>query len=323
MSKVPITPEMLNLISAIDIFKGMWPYHPAVISGALGPIRMNVMAQTIGAALRFEGMNADDNNIYQFLTSSLTSIGGNIHEDAIKGLVFTLDNLNVNSTEFLFFPDAVRKIHKHLMQFSSLNYPDFTIDEDLEDLLTWTRNQLSGDVIHPLLIIGIFMVVFLSIDPYQVGQIRLAHCLGLLLFDLAGYGFVFYGALVSFFEKDKDAYTNALLATQESLSHDAPHYTPWLVFFLRSLKDLTMELRKTLEEQLFESKGTKGLSERIVTLLHVHNNLSISQFAVLTGVNRNTLKKKLATLCEDNIIQAQGVGKSTRYICALMHQSDA
>ncbi len=56
----------------------------------------------------------------------------------------------------------------------------------MEELLYWTRNSLAEKQLHPLLAIGIFVVQFLAIHPFQDGNGRLSRVLTTLLLLKSG-----------------------------------------------------------------------------------------------------------------------------------------
>jgi Fic family protein len=59
--------------------------------------------------------------------------------------------------------------------------------------------------VHPLLLIGLWVVVFLEIHPFQDGNGRLSRVLTTLLLLQAGYAYVPYSSLESVVEQSKEA----------------------------------------------------------------------------------------------------------------------
>ena len=77
------------------------------------------------------------------------------------------------------------------------------------DLIAWYDEALVGGL-HPLLAIGVFVVVLLAIHPFQDGNGRLSRVLTTLLLLRAGYAFVPYSSLESVIEQSKEGYYLAL-----------------------------------------------------------------------------------------------------------------
>ena len=86
----------------------------------------------------------------------------------------------------------------------------FETPAQMEALIAWTRNAIAEDELHPLIIIGVFVVVFLAIHPFQDGNGRLSRILTTLHLLHAGYEYVPYASLESVIEKTKDDYYRAL-----------------------------------------------------------------------------------------------------------------
>ena len=92
----------------------------------------------------------------------------------------------------------------------------------METLVEWIRNAIEADELHPLLIIGAFVVVFLAIHPFQDGNGRLSRIVTTLLLLRANYAYVPYASLESVIEQSKEDYYRALRRTQATLRSDAP-----------------------------------------------------------------------------------------------------
>ncbi|MGL9731480.1 MAG: Fic family protein [Wolbachia sp.] len=84
--------------------------------------------------------------------------------------------------------------------------------------------------------IGIFIVTFLAIHPFQDGNGRLSRILATFLLIKLGYAYVPYSSLESIIESNKESYYLALRRTQQSLKTGNYDFNPWLMFFLRSLQ---------------------------------------------------------------------------------------
>ena len=65
----------------------------------------------------------------------------------------------------------------------------------MKELLDWFNESIGEETHHPLILIGIFIVVFLAIHPFQDGDGRLSRVLTTLLLLRAGYGYVPYSSM--------------------------------------------------------------------------------------------------------------------------------
>jgi hypothetical protein len=73
------------------------------------------------------------------------------------------------------------------------------------DLVDWFNRSVEEESHHPLILIGIFIVVFLAIDPFKDGNGRLSRVLISLLLLRAGYGYVPYSSMEGVIEQNKDS----------------------------------------------------------------------------------------------------------------------
>jgi Fic family protein len=110
----------------------------------------------------------------------------------------------------------------------------------MEELVVFVNEAFDTKRLHPLLVVGIFTIVFLEIHPFQDGNGRLSRILTTLLLLRAGYAYVPYISLESVIEQSKEGYYLALRQTQGTIRTDAPNWQPWIIFFLRALQQQTI-----------------------------------------------------------------------------------
>ncbi|MFZ0789321.1 MAG: Fic family protein [Chromatiaceae bacterium] len=104
------------------------------------------------------------------------------------------------------------------------------------ELVSWFDQVTQEDGLHPLIAVGIFVVVFLEIHPFQDGNGRPSRVLTTWLLLRAGYAYVPYSSLESVIEQSKEGHYLALRRTQSTLRTNALDWTPWLTFFLKTLQ---------------------------------------------------------------------------------------
>ncbi|MCF6180056.1 MAG: Fic family protein, partial [Geopsychrobacter sp.] len=192
----------------------------------------------------------------------------------------------------------------------------FDTPREMEELVAWTVKAINEEVLHPLLIIAVFVVTFLAIHPFQDGNGRLSRVLTTLLLLRAGYDYVPYASLESVIEENKDLYYKALRRTQTTLKGDEPDWEPWVGFFLRCLKKQKNNLAERLDRDQVASDDDAELPEislKILALLRTHNRQNIVQITEATGANRNTIKLRLRELVGAGKIRRHGKARATWY----------
>ena len=179
----------------------------------------------------------------------------------------------------------------------------------MTELVNWFVEERGGGHLHPLLLIGIWVVVFLEIHPFQDGNDRLSRVLTTLLLLQSGYAYVPYSALDSVSEQSKEAYYLALRQTQGSIRTDAPNWQPWLQFFLRAMAEQARRLNRKIEREKLVLAALPELLLQIVEFAREHGRVTMADAIRLTGSNRNTLKQHFRALVERGSLAQQGGGR--------------
>jgi Fic family protein len=157
-------------------------------------------------------------------------------------------------------------------------------------LVDWFDQAQQGEL-HPLIAIGIFVVVFLEIHPFQDGNGRLSRVLTTLLLLRAGYAYVPCSSLESVIEQSKEGYYLALRGTQATIRTDTPDWAPWLTFFLKALQRQMRRLRKAIERERLLLAKLPDLAIQILDHARDHGRIttteSTSPIELLVGVRRS------------------------------------
>lgn len=341
ISKIEITPEILKLVAEIDEFKGAWQ-----LFGNLAPERLQMLKkiatiESIGSSTRIEGAKLSDREVEQLLSKLDTRSFCSRDEQEIAGYAYVCEEVFQNFETMPFTENIIKQFHIWLLQFSYKDqrhmgeYKKFpnhveAFDESgkslgiifetaspfetviqMQELIYWTSQQLEVKSSHSLLVIGIFIVTFLAIHPFQDGNGRLSRILTTFLLLKLGYTYVPYSSLESVIESNKESYYLALRRTQQSLKTGS---YPWLMFFLRSLQKQKFHLEQKVSHEKVLNLYLPPLSAKILVLLSKHGRLTIKDLENITKANRNTLKKHVSNLVKSNYITQHGKGKATWYV---------
>lgn len=210
-----------------------------------------------------------------------------------------------NITDFAsaaFTEEEIKALYETVFHAPAL-LKDGEVATQLRELVTWTSAQLETKTLHPLFVIGIFAAIFLGISPFQTGNTRLSNALTTGLLLKSGYGVA----------EIENTNAEVLVQTLASLQTTQPNFHPWLLTFLRSLRQQKLDW----EQRLFpEDEEMSPLSAHILTLLKTHERLAIREVEALTKANRNTLKKHLQALTNKTHIVKHGAGRATWYTAA-------
>jgi Fic family protein len=338
-----IEPEYLKHIADLDAFQASWDARHALTPERLSALRHVATIESIGSSTRIEGSRLSDAEVEQVLGRLEQQSFETRDEQEIAGYADAMDTIFTNYAEIPFTENYLKQLHKILLNYSekdtrhrgkykTLNNnveafdPDgkslgvvfktttpFDTPREMEALVRWTRESLDDKSLHPILVIGVFNVVFLAIHPFQDGNGRLSRVLATLLLLRSGYHYVPYSSLESIIERSKDRYYLALRRTQGTLEREDPDWQPWLTFFLRSLA----AQKKHLDTKLTASQGWDALpldSIAILNYLSIHDRLTVSEAETLTKTPRSTLKLRLKHLSDQGLIKRHGKARGTWYV---------
>ncbi len=338
-----ITPETLSLIARIDEFKGAWRAMGTLAPERLSALRRVATIESIGSSTRIEGSKLTDREVDKLLSNLAIQSFETRDEQEVAGYAELMDLVYSSWQDIPFNENHVKQLHhillrhsekdsRHRGQYKTNSNSVAAFDEDgvqigivfetaspfdtprlMGELLTWVNDERDKALLHPLLIIAIFVVVFLEIHPFQDGNGRLSRILTTLLLIQAGYTYVPYSSLESVIELNKEAYYLALRQTQGSIRSDAPNWQPWLAFFLRSMAEQVRRLKKKVERERIVLATLPDLSLQIVEFTREHGRITIGDAIKLTGVSRNTLKQHFRQLVERGHLNQQGSGRGVWY----------
>ena|SRR3990167_3378431 len=343
IDKLIITPEMLNLIAEIDEFKGAWQLFGRLKPERLQELKKVATIESIGSSTRIEGVKLSNSEIEQLLTHAKKYSFISRDEQEVAGYARVCEEIYTSFENIPFTENTIKQLHSWLLQFSEKDqrhrgeYKKFSNNVEafdssgkslgvvfettspfdtpfrMEELVNWTREQLESKELHPLLITGIFVVVFLAIHPFQDGNGRLSRLLITLLLLKSGYLYISYSSFESVIERSKESYYLALHKTQQTLKTKLPDFTPWLLFFLRALQKQKQHLVQKIELERRVYFQLSSLSIQVLSLINQHGNLKISELESMTKANRNTLKKTVSYLVDSKYIVQHGKGRATWY----------
>jgi Fic family protein len=342
-STLEITPDLLALIAEIDEFKGAWRALGTLAPDRLSSLRRVATIESIGSSTRIEGSRLSDREVERLLSNLAIKSFASRDEQEVAGYAEAMELVFRSWEDISVTENHLRQLHRDLLVYSEKDAwhrggyktsPNNVIAFDHEgnpigvvfatatpfdtprlmvELVDWLTRTSADRRLHPLLVIGVFVVVFLAIHPFQDGNGRLSRILTTLLLLRASYAYVPYSSLESVIEQNKEDYYGALRQTQATLRGDSPDWGPWLMFFLRALREQARRLARKVEREKLVLSHLPELSLRIVEHAREHGRVSVGDMIRLTGVSRNTLKEHFRQLVEKQHLTRHGAGRSVWY----------
>jgi Fic family protein len=168
-------------------------------------------------------------------------------------------------------------------------------------------------LLHPLLIVAVFIVVFLAIHPFQDGNGPPSRVLTTLLLLQAGYAYVPYSSLESVIENSKEAYYLALRQKQTTVRTDAPNWQPWLLFFMLALQQQGRRMAVKVEREKNALAALPELAVKILDYVRDQGRVTTRDIVREFGASPNALKTTFTSLVDKGLLLRHGGGRSTWY----------
>ena len=338
-----ITPEILRLIGGIDEFKGVWRALGMLAPDRLSALRRVATIESIGSSTRIEGSKLSDREVERLLSNLQIKSFTTRDEQEVAGYAEVMELVFSSWQDITFTENHIRQLHRDLLGYSEKDErhrgsyktspnsvaafdengkqlgvvfetaTPFDTPRLMTELVAWFNEERATGRLHALLLIGLWVVVFLEIHPFQDGNGRLSRVLTTLLLLQAGYAYVPYSSLESAIEQSKEAYYLALRQTQGTVRTGAPDWQPWLVFFLRALAEQVRRLSIKVEREKLVLAALPELSLHIVEFAREHGRVTMGDAIRLTGGNRNTLKQHFRVLVERGHLSLRGGGRGVWY----------
>jgi Fic family protein len=338
-----ISPEILTLIAEIDEFKGAWRALGALAPERLSALRRVATIESIGSSTRIEGSKLSDREVEHLLSHLEIKSLSSRDEQEVAGYAEVMEMSFAAWQDITITENHIKQLHRDLLKYSEKDahhrgdykkasnsvaafdengkqigivfetVTPFDTPRLMTELVDWFNRAQADRHLHALLTISVLVVVFLAIHPFQDGNGRLSRVLTTLVLLQAGYAYVPYSSLESAIEKSKDAYYLALRQTQGTLRSESPDWQPWILFFLRALRQQMKRLAAKVEREKIVLSKLPELSVDILDYARQHGRVSIGEMVKLTGVSRNTLKQHFRTLVEKGHLVLHGGGRSAWY----------
>ena len=340
---IVITPDLLNLLSEVDEFKGAWR-----ALGTLAPERLNALRhvatiESIGSSTRIEGSKLTDREVEKLLSKIEIKKFDSRDEQEVAGYAETMETVFHSFDDIPITENHLKQLHRDLLRYSQKDerhrgeykkLPNNVVAFDADgkmvgvvfetatpfdtprrmtELVEWLKDARELGRLHPLLIVAVFIVTFLEIHPFQDGNGRLSRILTTLLLLQAGYIYVPYSSLESVIEQSKDNYYLALRQTQQSLHTEMPNWQPWLLFFMRALQQQKRRLAAKVEREKGSLASLSELAIKVLDYVRDHGRVTTRDMVREFGASPNTLKTTFGSLVKKGLLVRHGGGRSIWY----------
>lgn len=341
LKNIRFSSDILKLIGDIDEFKGAWKAYGNLAPERLTALKRVATIESVASSTRIEGSTLSDQEVAQVLNNLSTQSFKSRDEQEVAGYGFVMEEIFRSWEHMELTENLIKQLHGDLMRFSEKDTKHrgeykklennvaafengrmvgivfetasaFQTPFLMQELLDWYRLEIEQKNHHPLIIIAVFLATFLLIHPFQDGNGRLSRSLTTLMLMRSGYVYTPYSSLENVIEETKQTYYAALRLTQKTIPTESPQWEPWVLYFLRALKQQMRRLEKKIaNEHLLQT--IPELSVRILEVVKSLGNAKISDIEKLTQAHRSTIRIHINKLVEDGHLDRHGQRKGTYY----------
>ena len=345
INNIHITPDMLKKISEIDSFKTTWNGGLVRLRPEqLKSMRRIATIESVGSSNRIEGNQMSDTQIETLLRNiNKTSFKSRDEEEA-AGYADLINTIFDDYATIPFTENYIKQLHKILLRYSgkvlrhrgeykkdSNRVAAFDANGDeigsifetatpfdtprlMAELVDRTRRNLADRYLHPIIVIGVFIVHFLAIHPFTDGNGRMSRALTVLLMLQHGYSYMPYASMESIIEASKSSYYLALRGTQKGIWADNVDYEPWLTFFVNSLFKQKQHLESKIAAAMAANDAKlSATATAILDLFETQARWTAADIARTLDKNLETVKKSVQSLVKRGILKKLGSTKSAWY----------
>ena len=329
-------------ITQIDELKGQWIGGIHLSPQVLGRLKQSVLITSTGASTRIEGAHLSDEDVEKLMRGISVQKFTDRDKQEVRGYYELLQKVFDVWKHIRFSESTIKHFHQELLKYvekdkrhrgeykkteNKVHMVDsegksigilfnttaaYLTPKEMQELVEWTQQAFQTKKLHPLLVIGNFLVEFLMIHPFQDGNGRLSRILTNLLLLQQGYLYAPYVSHEKLVEDNKPDYYIALRNSQKTLKTKNENVVPWLDFFLsivrEQAKGAVSLLTKEAVEKLFSPK-----QKLVMEYFQNVDEATPGELSKKLKIARPTVSQILSRLMRFKKIERIGLGRSTRY----------
>lgn len=331
--------EIWQKIAQIDELKGRWVGSTRLHPQTLGRLKKSVLVTSTGSSTRIEGAKLTDEQIEKLLHGIDIQKLDDRDSQEVAGYYELLSRVFESWETLKISEGLIKFFHKELLKYTDKDRlhrgeykrgenkvqmvnsagesvgvlfdttPAYLTPTQMHELIEWVR---TGQAYHPLLTVGVFVVVFLAIHPFTDGNGRLSRILTNLLLLRAGYVYIPYVSHEKLIEDNKPDYYLALRASQKTLKTKNPSVVEWLEFFINIVHKQTV-MAIDLLEKADPLLHLSPIQAKAWEYIKVNAEVSPRELANELDIPRPTINQVANRLLGMKLIMRIGMGRSVRY----------
>jgi len=331
-----LIPEIVKKLTIINEFKGEQRLFIEAHKDELKELFELAKIQSTEASNRIEGIFTVDDRLKNLVQQKTTP--RNRDESEIAGYRDVLNTIH-ESYDFIpvnvnFFLQLHRDLYKYIgsvdggvfktsdniirekdengnekIRFNPV--PAWETPEALEDLCKAFKE--AKDEVDPLILMGMFILDFLCIHPFNDGNGRMSRLLTLLLLYKSGFIVGKYISIEKIIEETKETYYEALQDSSIGWHDNNNDYKPFVNYMLGVIVSAYKEFESRVK-LVANTKLSKPERIREIIKAHIGTITKTEILATNPDISDTTVQRALAALLKKNEIKKIGGGRYTKYV---------
>lgn len=336
-----VDPLVWGRIEEIDSVKAHWSAGIRLDPQVLGRLKKSVLITSTGASTRIEGAKLSDEDIERMMRGISIQKFPDRDKQEVQGYYELLSNVFENWQSIPLSESTIKFFHRELLKYTEKDAlhrgeykrvenkvamvspggdtriifdttAPYLVPKEMQELVEWTQEAFLKKQLHPILVIGNFIVEFLKIHPFEDGNGRLSRVLTNLLMLQHGYLYMPYVSHEKIAEDNKPEYYVALRQSQRTFGTQKETIAPWLSFFSSILFEQANRAVTLLSKEEIE-KLFSPQQRKVWEHLEKAGEATPLEIANATGVPRPTVSQAITKLLKLKRVERVGVGRATRY----------
>ncbi|MBR6016964.1 MAG: Fic family protein [Prevotella sp.] len=333
-----LTPEIVNMITALHEFKGKQELFaeakPQVLSALLDIAKI----QSTKASNKIEGIRTSDERLEALVMQKTEP--RNRSEEEIAGYREVLTTIHESYEYIPVRPNNILQLHRDLYSFSGNDIGGrfkntdniiaetgkdgkervrfqpvtaFQTPDAVDNLCREFNTAVERREFDPLILVPMFILDFLCIHPFNDGNGRMSRLLTLLLLYRAGYIVGKYISLEMLTEQTKETYYQTLKDSSARWHENENDYLPFIKYFLgvvlKGYKEFQDRVEHLSHRKLSKPDRVKAVFDKKL------GKVRKSDIAALCpDISVTTIERTLKDLLEIGYIEKIGMGRATAYV---------
>uniref|UniRef100_UPI00402AC7B3 Fic family protein n=1 Tax=[Lactobacillus] rogosae TaxID=706562 RepID=UPI00402AC7B3 len=331
-----LTPEIVRKLTLINEYKGEQRLFIEAHKDELSELVEIAKIQSTEASNRIEGISTADDRLKNLVQSKTTP--RNRDESEIAGYRDVLNTIHDNYDYIPINTNYLLQLHRDLYKFlgnieggmyktsdNIIREMDSDGNEKIRfkpvaawetpssiDELFEAFREAKGNV-DPLILVGMFILDFLCIHPFNDGNGRMSRLLTLLLLYQAGFIVGKYISIEKIIEDSKETYYEALQDSSVNWHENENDYKPFVNYMLGIIVKAYKEFESRVQ-LLTDSRLSKADRIREIIKTHIGPITKSELMKMNPDVSDTTIQRTLADLLKSGEISKIGGGRYTKYI---------